>query len=109
MPVARAERPNKARNGLVMLPSASAMAGWSAGMGVKGSGMWRRVQRAGSRGSHDRRAGDVYPILAAILTADSGFERQVQHPAGGHGRMRADFQTAGYAAGDCEPGEPGGG
>jgi hypothetical protein len=32
MPVARAERPNRARNGLVMLPSAMATAGWFSGM-----------------------------------------------------------------------------
>ena len=39
MPVARAGRPNKARNGLVMLPSAIATAGMSRGMYVNGSGI----------------------------------------------------------------------
>jgi hypothetical protein len=37
-PVSRPERPNNARNELVMLPSASATAGMSLGMYVNGSG-----------------------------------------------------------------------
>ena len=31
-------------------------------------------------------------------------ERQVQHPAGGHGGLRADFQADGYAGRDCVAG-----
>ena len=39
IPVARADRPNSARNGLVMLPSAIAIDGLSFGMYVNGSGI----------------------------------------------------------------------
>ena len=39
----------------------------------------------------------------ALLAADSGFERQVQHPAGGHGGLRAHLQAHGFRAGDREP------
>ena len=51
MPVARAERPNKARKGLVMLPSAMAIAGLSVG---------NVGERLGNRaGIEIRRAGDL--------------------------------------------------
>ena len=43
-------------------------------------------------------------VFAAVLAADSGLERQVQHFAGGDGGVRADLQAAGYAAGDCGAG-----
>ena len=43
--------------------------------------------------------------LAAILAADTGPEREVQHFAGGDGGVRADLQADGHAGGDCEPGE----
>ena len=49
MPVARAERPNNARKGLVMLPSAMAIAGLSAGNIGEGlrDGAGIKVRRAG--------------------------------------------------------------
>ena len=41
--------------------------------------------------------GGVSAIRAAILPADSGSEREVQHPAGRHGVVRAYLQAARYA------------
>ena len=38
-PVSRGGRPNISRNALLMLPSASAIARWSSGRNVNGSGM----------------------------------------------------------------------
>ncbi len=45
-------------------------------------------------------AGGFLPIWLAILPADSGPERQVQHPAIGHGGVRASLQAAGHAGAD---------
>ena len=47
------------------------------------------------RGSHR-----VHPVRAALLPAHSGFQREVQHSAVGHGGQRTRFQAAGYAGGD---------
>ena len=44
-------------------------------------------------------AGRVLPIRNALLPADSGSQRKVQHPARRHGRLGTHFQTAGHAAG----------
>ena len=49
--------------------------------------------------AHARRAGGVFPVRPAVLPADSGSERKIQHPAIRDGRIRAHFQAAGYAAG----------
>ena len=65
--------------------------------------MWRGGFSVLARYGDDRRAGHVHPVLAAVLAADSGPERQVQHSPGGDGRVRAHLQAAGYGAGDCEP------
>ncbi len=59
----------------------------------------RRLWRALRRGHH-RRAEYVHPVLAALLAADSGHERQVQHSAIGHGGQRAHLQAARHRAGD---------
>ena len=42
----------------------------------------------------------VPAIRPALLPPHSGPEREVQHPAIGHGLLRAHFQTAGYRAAD---------
>ena len=47
-----------------------------------------------------RRAGGVLPIRPAILPPHSGSEREVQHPAIGHGRVRARLQAARHAGAD---------
>ena len=47
------------------------------------------------------RGGGVPAIRPAILPADSGFEREVQHPAIGHGVVGAHFQTARYRSPRC--------
>ena len=51
----------------------------------------------------------VYSVCAAVLPADSGFERQVQHPAGGDGGEREDLQAAGSQAEIVSPATAGGG
>ncbi len=48
-----------------------------------------------------RRPGGVHAVCAALLPAHPGPEREVQHPAIGHGVERACFQTARYSSGDC--------
>jgi hypothetical protein len=58
--------------------------------------------RSGSvRSGHAGHAHRVHPVCAAVLPAHHGPQRQVQHPAGRHGRRRAHLQAAGHAAGDC--------
>ncbi len=52
------------------------------------------------RDAHARRAGGLHAVCAALLPADSGPEREVQHSAVGHGIQRAHLQTAGHQAGD---------
>ena len=49
------------------------------------------------------RAGRVHAIRAALLPADSGPEREVQHPAIGDGVERAHLQAAGHAGRDRHP------
>ena len=46
------------------------------------------------------RPGGVFPIRPAVLPPHSGFEREVQHPAIGHGGVRTGFQTAGHSGGN---------
>ena len=65
--------------------------------------IWRGGFGVLSRLRHHRHAGDVQHVFAALLAADSGSQRQVQHPAGRDGRMRADLQAARYGAGDRQP------
>ena len=50
-----------------------------------------------------RDPGRVFQYGDAILPADSGPERKVQHPAVCHGGVRAHLQTAGYAADVVSP------
>ena len=45
-----------------------------------------------------RRAHRVYAICDALLPANHGLQREVQHSAVCHGGQRAHFQTAGYAS-----------
>ena len=52
-----------------------------------------------TRSSHWR-SGRVHSVRAALLPADSGLQREVQHSAVGDGGERASFQTAGHAGGD---------
>ena len=47
------------------------------------------------------RGGGVPAIRAALLPADSGPEREVQHPAIGHGLVGAHLQTAGHRGRRC--------
>ncbi len=47
-----------------------------------------------------RRADFVHSVCAALLPADSGPERKIQHSAGGDGGFRAHFQTSRRAGDD---------
>ncbi len=64
-------------------------------------GVARRLERAGHGSVTMGMLAMFIHVLAAVLAADSGFERQVQHPAGGDGGVRAHLQADGYEAGDC--------
>ena len=48
-----------------------------------------RGRRGAARRPHPRRAGGLHPVLRALLAADLRPLREVQHPAGGHGRPRS--------------------
>ena len=62
----------------------------------------RRIRRH-LRLGHHRRARHVHPVFAALLAPHSGSERQVQHPASRHGRLRTHLQAPRYSAGDRQP------
>ena len=57
--------------------------------------------RIAARRADAGRGGGVPAIRPALLPADSGPEREVQHPAIGHGVVRAHLQAAGHAAAEC--------
>ena len=63
--------------------------------------IWRGGFGVLSGAGDHRRAEYVRPVFAAFLAAHSGHERQIQHPAIGHGRQRTHLQTARHRAGDC--------
>jgi len=96
---------------------------WFGGQGVIRavvSKSFRPTQQRSSRASSGACSGlagcadCLYPIRAAFLSPDHGFQREVQHPAVGDGGQRAHLQAAGHrsrhrlASGDeeaCRAGE----
>ncbi len=51
----------------------------------------------GANGSDAGRAGRLHPVCSALLPPHHGFQREIQHPAIGHGRQRAHLQAARHA------------
>ena len=60
--------------------------------------IWVGGEQILERRLHPGRAGGLHPVRAPLLPAHPGSEREVQHPAGGHGGERAHLQPARHAA-----------
>ena len=63
----------------------------------------RRRCNPASACSRPRRPGRLHPVRAALLPADPGPQREVQHPAIRHGVQRTRLQTAGHAGRNHQP------